>query len=284
MAEKKKVTVVTKKKKKSVGAADASSPKAGMASGGEQGVAPKKRKGLLGALPGVPRLPRLPDLLDFPAGVAESAREIWMAGIGALSTVEEAGADLFDSLVKKGEHWEQESRKALSAAARQAGTAAEGARATAGDLARKPMEWSAAAEAEVQRIVEQSVEGVLHRMNVPTHDEVQDLIQRVQTLTGKVDALSARMKLNRPAGAQPAASAEPVRTDEPEAEVDVYYVAPHAEGWAVEKEGASRATSVHGTKAEAVAAGRERAKAAEPSRLVVHRRDGSVQDTIRYGE
>lgn len=267
MAEKKKVTIVTKKKK-AVGAADASSPE-------PEPRAAKKKKGLLGGLPSVPSLP---ELLDFPAGLADSAREVWMAGIGALSTVEEAGADVFDSLVKKGEQWERESRKALVSATKQAGAAAEGARATAGSLARKPRQWSAAAEAEVQRLVEQSVEGVLHRMNVPTHDEVQDLIARVKTLTGKVDALSARMKLNEPVPAAKTTAAKAT------ADVAVYYVVPHAEGWAVEREGASRATSVHGTKAEALSAGRDAAKAAEPSRLVIHRQNGSVQDTFRYGD
>ena len=301
---KKKVTIVAKKKK-APGAADASSPKAGTKAVAKAGTkTSSKKKGLLDALPGVPSLPSLPslpDLLDFPAGVADSAREIWMAGIGALSTVEEAGAEWFDGLVKKGEHWERESRKALTAATKQAGAAAEGAKQTAGDLAKKPLQWSSAAEAEVQRIVEQSVEGVLHRMNVPTHDEVQDLIQRVQTLTGKVDALSARTKLkatpakktkavSNKASAQPSAKKSvakkaPVKqTQTAAATTDtVYHVVPHDEGWAVEKEGASRASSVHSTKSDAVSAGRDLAKGSEPSRLVVHRQNGTIQDNFSYG-
>ena len=278
MAEKKKVTVVAKKKKKTT--APGVEPKA--ATKAEQ---EKAKKGLFG----LPAIPRLPDLLDLPAGVAESAREIWMAGIGALSSVEEAGSEWFDGLVKKGERWEQESRKALTAASKQAGAAAEGAKATAGSLARKPVEWSTAVEAEVQRVVEQSVEGVLHRMNVPTHDEVQDLIEHVQTLTGKVDALSARMKLapekkEAPKAATPRPAASPPAASPPAASATVYLVVPHADGWAVEKEGASRATSVHGTKAEAVSAGRDLAKTAAPGRLVLHRQDGTVQDTYSYGD
>ena len=291
MADKKKKVTIVAKKKKAPGAAEASSPKAGTKASAK--TAPKKKKGLLGAIPGVPSLPSLPslpELLDFPAGVADSAREIWMAGIGALSTVEEAGAEWFVGLVKKGEDWEQQSRKALTAATKQAGAAAEGAKQAAGDLAKKPLEWTAAAEEEVQRIVEQSVEGVLHRMNVPTHDEVQDLIKRVQTLTGKVDALSARVKLkpDAKAGDKKSASAPkaaPKKTKAAAASVDtVYHVVPHDEGWAVEKEGASRASSVHGNKKEAVGAGRDLAKGSEPSRLVVHRQDGTIQDNFSYGE
>ena len=292
MAEKKKVTIVTKKKKSS-GAADASSPKPGAkASPGTKKKAAKK-SGLLG-LPSLPDLPSLPELMDFPAGLADSAREVWMAGIGALSSVEEMGADLFNQLVKKGETWEQESRKMLTSATKQAGAAVEGAKATAETLSQKPLAWSSAVEAQVERVVEESIEGVLHRMNVPTHDEVQDLIQRVSTLSEKVDGLSARLKLDKanreakPAAkssAKPAAKSTKKSAAKAEAtSLPVYHVVPHDEGWAVEKEGASRATSVHGVKAEAVSAGRERAKSGEAGRLVIHRQDGTIQDSFSYGE
>ncbi len=271
MAEKKKVTIVTKKKKSS-GAADASSPRPEASAGSKAGTkkkAAKKKTGLLG-------LPALPDLLDFPAGLADSAREVWMAGIGALSSVEELGAELFEQLVKKGESWERESRKMLTSATKQAGAAVEGARATAESIGQKPLAWTSAVEAQVERVVEESIEGVLHRMNVPTHDEVQDLIQRVSALSGKVDALSARLKLDR-ADRESEKPVDAVSTT-------VLHVVPHAEGWAVEKEGASRASSVHATKSEAVSAGRERAKSGASGRLVVHRQDGTVQDSFSYGE
>jgi poly(hydroxyalkanoate) granule-associated protein len=274
MAEKKKVTIVTKKKKKSGSTSSGSaSGKAGTKAGAKAGSkkSAAKKSGPLG-------LPSLPELLDFPAGLADSAREVWMAGIGALSTVEEIGAGFFDQLVRKGETWEEQSRKKLVAASKQAGAAAEGARSTAGSLSQKPLAWSAAVEKRVEQLVEDSIEGVLHRMNVPTHDEVQELTKHVAKLSDKVDTLSARLKLER---------AEREQTAAPPAEaasVPAYHVVPHDEGWAVEKEGAARATSVHGTKAEAVSAGRERAKSGASGRLVIHRQDGTIQDSFTYGE
>jgi poly(hydroxyalkanoate) granule-associated protein len=269
MAEKKKVTIVTKKKKSSGGSTGpAKKAAAAEAKAGTKKVAAKKKSGPLG-------LPSLPELMDFPAGLAENAREVWMAGIGALSTVEEMGAGLFQQLVQKGEHWEEESRKKLTAATKQAGAAVEGARSTAGSIGQKPLAWTSAVEAQVERLVEESIEGVLHRMNVPTHDEVKDLIERVTTLSAKVDTLSARLKLEKAERA--AAPADAVSTT-------VLHVVPHDEGWAVEKEGASRASSVHATKAEAVKTGRERAKAGTSGRLVIHRQDGTVQDSFSYGE
>lgn len=294
MAEKKKVTIVTKKKKtkKAPGAADASSPKAGTKKTVPKKAEAKKKSGLLDSLPG---LPSLPDLLDFPAGVADSAREVWMAGIGALSTVEEMGAEMFQSLVQKGEFWEQESRKKLTAASKSAGDAVEGAKAAAGNLSKKPLEWSSAVEAQVQRMVEDSIEGVLHRLNVPTHDEVRDLIGRVGALAQKVDTLTKQRAASeaKPApAAKPAAPAAKAKKPKPKApkkaaeasDTPVYHVVPHDEGWAVEKEGSTRATSVHGTKSEAVTAGRERAKSGATGRLVLHRQDGTIQDSFSYGE
>jgi uncharacterized protein YjbJ (UPF0337 family) len=58
-------------------------------------------------------------------------------------------------------------------------------------------------------------------------------------------------------------------------ELKSYLVAPHEEGgWKVQAEGASRATSVHRTKAEATAAGKELARSHAPSQLLIYKEDG----------
>lgn len=255
MAEqpKKKVTIVTKKKP-----SGAAQPPPEAAPAGAKKTSSKPKGGLLD----------LQRLLDFPAGLAEGAREVWMAGIGALSTVEEAGAEVFHQLVKKGEHWERESRQRLAAAQQGVSAAVEGARQKAEDLAEVPGELTEKLEARIQRAVEESVEGVLHRLNVPTRDEVRELIRRVDALAGKVDALQGRLRAEQ---AAPAAAA-----------ITLIRVAPHEEGWAVEQDGA--AGSIHGTKAEAIRAGRSLARASEPSRLVILKQDGTEQDSFSYGE
>jgi len=63
-----------------------------------------------------------------------------------------------------------------------------------------------------------------------------------------------------------------------------YLVKPHADGgWQVQAEGASRATSVHQTKAEAVAAGKKLARSKSPSQLLVYKQDGfEVQEERTY--
>jgi len=67
-------------------------------------------------------------------------------------------------------------------------------------------------------------------------------------------------------------------------ELKTYVVTPHADGgWKVQVEGANRATSVHRTKAEAVAAGKELARSKTPSQLLVYKEDGfEVQEERTY--
>ena len=54
-------------------------------------------------------------------------------------------------------------------------------------------------------------------------------------------------------------------------------------GWRVQAEGANRASSVHRTKAEAQAAGKELARSHRPSQLLVYKKDGlEVQEEQTY--
>lgn len=62
----------------------------------------------------------------------------------------------------------------------------------------------------------------------------------------------------------------------------VLHVRPDDESWKVETEGAKQARSRHETKREAVKAARSAAVSAAPSRLIIHRRDGSVQKEHAY--
>lgn len=60
------------------------------------------------------------------------------------------------------------------------------------------------------------------------------------------------------------------------------HVVPHPDGWAVKREGAERASSVHERKADAEEAGRDLARKDEVE-LVIHGRDGKIQDSDSYG-
>lgn len=199
---------------------------------------------------------------DLPEEVAGRAREIWLAGLGAMASVQEEGGKVFSELVKKGETWEKDRAKDLGAAKKKVEASVEKA-AARGKEARSGLD---------KRIdnVEASLENVLKRISGVVRDEVKTLSGRVDKLAHRVEALAKDMEEGAPV-------TEAVSRT-------VYEVVPHPDGWAVQKGGADRATSVHGTKKEAVEAGRTVASDHPPSQLIVQRQDGSVQDSFTYGD
>ena len=60
------------------------------------------------------------------------------------------------------------------------------------------------------------------------------------------------------------------------------HIVPHPNGWAVKGAGNSRATSVHKTQKDAIAAGREIA-IKQKSENVIHGRNGRIRDKDSYG-
>lgn len=64
-----------------------------------------------------------------------------------------------------------------------------------------------------------------------------------------------------------------------------YHVTPRDDGWAAEREGASRASSVHRTQAEAIDAARDYLGNQGGGELNIHGRDGAIRakDTIAPG-
>ena len=62
----------------------------------------------------------------------------------------------------------------------------------------------------------------------------------------------------------------------------VYEVKTHDKGWQVVKDGADRATSVHGTKKEAVSEARKLAASKAPCELRIYKQDGGLEDSHTY--
>jgi Uncharacterized protein conserved in bacteria (DUF2188) len=60
------------------------------------------------------------------------------------------------------------------------------------------------------------------------------------------------------------------------------HVVPSDRGWSVKKAGASKASSVHGTQAEAVVAAR-RVASNQRTELYIHGRDGRIRERSSYG-
>jgi uncharacterized protein YdaT len=64
-----------------------------------------------------------------------------------------------------------------------------------------------------------------------------------------------------------------------------YHVIPKADGgWNVKGENASRASSSHATKAEAISRAKELAKNQDLGQVVIHKKDGTIQTEHTYGK
>jgi hypothetical protein len=68
------------------------------------------------------------------------------------------------------------------------------------------------------------------------------------------------------------------------AETVVFHLVPEGQKWAVRREGDEEDFTLHRTKAAGLEAARGLAHAHEPSRVVVHRADGTIQTSYSYGE
>jgi len=106
---------------------------------------------------------------DVQADVAASAHKVWLAGLGALAVAQEEGGKLFDTLVKKGEDVEARGMETLKTARGQAASA-----------------WQ-----RVGKGLDDQVTAALHRLGVPTREEIATLSRRVEALTASIEKLKA---------------------------------------------------------------------------------------------
>ena len=200
------------------------------------------------------------DLKDLPDEVTGQAREIWLAGLGALSRLEQEGDKVFQTLVERGKDYEDKRSAQLE-------EATENFRKQRESLTQDVSKRLDDATKSVEQAVSDTLSGTLGRIGVPTRDEVRGLSRRVGELSQKLDALSQMLDAQQTA-----------------VEERVLHVIPGGSGWTVTVEGEDEPAGTYDTKKEAVSAGRDAAKEQVPSQLIVHKQDRSVQETFSYDE
>ena len=198
------------------------------------------------------------DLKELPDEVTGRAREIWLAGLGALSRLEQEGDKVFQSLVERGKDYEDKRSKQIQ-------DATENLRKQQESFTKDVTQRLDDATQSVEKAVSDTLSGTLGRIGVPTRDEVRGLSRRVGELSKKLDALSQMLDAQQTA-----------------VEERVLHVIPSENGWTVTIEGEDDVVDLYDTKKEAVSAGRETAKTHAPSQLIVHKQDRSVQESFSY--
>lgn len=109
--------------------------------------------------------------------VAENAHQIWLAGLGAVATAQEEGGKIFKNLVAKGEKFEKSGKAKVD----QAVGAVSGVKVVAESY------WET-----FERTLDDKVTAVIHRLGVPTKDEIDTLTERVESLTAAIEKLRAK--------------------------------------------------------------------------------------------
>jgi poly(hydroxyalkanoate) granule-associated protein len=102
----------------------------------------------------------------------DAGRTIWLAGLGALGEAGRSGREVFDELVARGRRVESGQFRALD---RSVSRAAEAAERTADEAREK---------------LRDGVEAVLHRVDLPTRDDLADLAARLDRLSERIEHLA----------------------------------------------------------------------------------------------
>lgn len=131
----------------------------------------------------------------FGKRVTESAQQVWLAGLGALSRAQSEGGKLFDNLVKEGESWEERSR--------QESARGESLRDTVENTVDSARERAAGTWDRVEKSFDDKVQRVLQRLQIPSRNDVERLNDRLDALNARLNRAEARAAtVTTPAGTE----------------------------------------------------------------------------------
>ncbi len=118
---------------------------------------------------------------ELQQDIMDSAHKIWLAGLGAVAMAEQEGGKFLANLVEKGGKVEKKSKaKGKEQVERAKGTMA-GMKTVAESY------WET-----FGRTVDDQMTAVIHRIGVPTKEEIEILTQKVESLTVAVDKLRTK--------------------------------------------------------------------------------------------
>ena len=109
------------------------------------------------------------------------AKQIWLAGLGALSAVEEGGSKLFRSLVDRGSEFENKRKEEIDEMWDEVSNRVKDVEDQFGETFGK-----------AEETIEKNIKSVISGMGVPTRKEVEELSRKVDALNAKLDKMSQK--------------------------------------------------------------------------------------------
>lgn len=134
--------------------------------------------------------------------VLDSAHEVWLAGLGALSKAQDEGGKFFRTLVERGKELEGKGREKAGEVKEKVGERMEEARKEARTRGEG-----------LSKMVDERVSSMLERLGVPSRDEIQTLTERVEALNRRIEGMDGgdQPAAKKPAAKKPAAKKAPAK-------------------------------------------------------------------------
>jgi len=114
--------------------------------------------------------------------IKESARQIWLAGLGAYTKAEEDTGKIFDKLVKEGEEIETMTRGVVEKQFKAVEDTVEGVK----DKVEGVKEKATDTFGKLESVFDQRVSKALIKLGIPTNKRIQELEARIEKLEAKL--------------------------------------------------------------------------------------------------
>jgi poly(hydroxyalkanoate) granule-associated protein len=116
--------------------------------------------------------------------IKESARQIWLAGLGAYNKAEEDTGKIFDKLVKEGEEIESLTRGVVEKQFKAVEDRVEDVKERVEDVKEK----ASGTFGKLENVFDQRVSSALVRLGIPTNHRIVELEKRVASLEAELAA------------------------------------------------------------------------------------------------
>lgn len=120
----------------------------------------------------------------FSRGIADSAQQIWLAGLGALSRTQQEGGKFFDALVEEGVRIQEKTHAFAQEQVQQVREQAE-------PWVEEARMRTNAAVGKLEKAFDERIARTMKRMRMPSQSDIQELSERIEALAREVRATRA---------------------------------------------------------------------------------------------
>lgn len=136
--------------------------------------------------------------------LVESAQQIWMAGVGAFTRAQGEGSKMFEALVAEGMTIEKTTRKLATGKVDAVRDAVEDRVGVVRERATDT--WD-----RLEKVFEERVQRALNRLGVPGREELADLSDRVDALTGELKKSGKKVPATKKTAVKSVKATKPAR-------------------------------------------------------------------------